>query len=401
MSSPIVSSIHSATTMNKLSVLSLLSIALFTQCAVPGSETEYPQEVKPIVVGVFDGHGGAQTCIWEAVAAVQLDPEMVARTITSADIANSVLDSIDALIIPGGGGKRQFLNLGARNQQRIKDFIASGKGAVGICAGAYLFSSTPGYTCMNLNGEQAIDIEHDNRGHGLAKFTLTTEGKKLFPELSARDTCFVIYYEGPVFVKNEADSIRNTVFGTMESDVHEEGNAPANMTNGKPFFLGNSYGKGRVFSCIAHPEATPGMMWMIPRMVRWTLDMPIESYQPAAVQPDLFNRERLMSVADLKEEADCFSALFGDDARKIAALDWLEAHHSWDAKRWIQGMLYDASPAVRIRAAQYVVNTHYLHFLPDMRSAVQSETDEVTKKELKRQLDRLEALLKTDSAVTL
>lgn len=50
----------------------------------------------------------------------------------------------------------------------------------------------------------------------------------------------------------------------MESDVHEEGNAPANMTNGKPFFVANNYGKGRVFSSIAHPEGTPGMMWMIP-----------------------------------------------------------------------------------------------------------------------------------------
>ena len=35
------------------------------------------------------------------------------------------------------------------------------------------------------------------------------------------------------------------------------------MTNNKPFFITNQYGKGRVFSCIAHPEATPGMMWMI------------------------------------------------------------------------------------------------------------------------------------------
>lgn len=381
--------------MNKFGILFVSSIALLTQCTVPENK-KAQQEIadKSIVVGVFDGFGGAQTCIWETVAAVQLDPEMKARTITTADIANNVLDSIDVIIIPGGGGKSQFLNLGALNQQRIKDFIAKGKGAVGICAGAYLYSSTPGYNCMNLNGEQAIDIEHDNRGHGLAKFTLNGEGKKLFPELADRDTCYVIYYEGPVFVKNDKDTISNTTFGTMESDVHEEGNAPVDMTNGKPFFLGNNYGKGRVFSCIAHPEATPGMMWMIPRMVRWTLDKPIVAYQPVAVQPSLFNRELLMSIADLKEESACFITLLdGDETQKIAALDWLEAHHSWDAKRWVQGMIYDASPAVRVRAAKYIADTHYLHFLPNVRSAYQSETDKATKAQIKMQLDKLEALL--------
>ena len=371
--------------MNKTSILLLLSWILCIQC------TTAP---KPIAVGVFDGHGGAQSCIWETVAAVQLDPEMTVRTVTTADLANHVLDSLDALIIPGGSGKSQYLNLGDLNRQRIKAFVASGKGAVGICAGAYLFSSTPGYTCMELNGEQAIDIEHDNRGHGLAKFTLTGEGKEVFPELAARDTNYVIYYEGPVFIKNPSDSIQGKTFAIMESDVHEEGNAPADMTNGKPFFVANKYGKGRVFSSIAHPEATPGMMWMIPRMVRWTLGKPLLSYQEAAVRPDLFNSERLMTVADLEKEAAYFQTLLnGDSPAKIAALDWLQAHHSWDTKRWIQGLLYDASPDVRIRAARYIADTHYLPFLPNLRSAYENEPDAGTKAQLKQALAALEGIL--------
>lgn len=376
-------------------ILSLACVALCFQCSAPKDKKISENTVAPpITVGVFDGHGGAQTCIWETVAAVGLDPEMSARTITSADIANNVLDSIDAIIIPGGSGKNQYLNLGALNQQRIKDFIAKGKGAVGICAGAYLFSNTPGYTCMRLNGQQAIDIEHDNRGHGLAKFTLSEEGKKIFPELADRDTCYVIYYEGPVFIKNPTDTIQGQTLATMESDVHEEGNAPAQMTNGKPFFVANNYGKGRVFSSIAHPEGTPGMMWMIPRMVRWTLDKPLIPYQSTAVQPDLFNKELLMTIADLQQEAEIYRTLLrGKADQKISALDWLEAHHSWDAKRWLQGLLYDATPIVRIRAAKYIANTHYLPFLPNLRSAYRSENDLATKEKIKIQLDRLEALL--------
>lgn len=369
-------------------ILLLLCVVLCGACT---TVVEQPERIK---VGVFDGFGGAQTCIWETIAAVQLDPEMDVRAITVADIANNVLDSLDAIIIPGGSGKRQYMNLGAENQKRIKDFVASGKGAVGICAGAYLFSSTPDYNCLWLNGEQAIDIEHDNRGHGLAKFTLNEQGKKIFPELSHRDTSYVIYYEGPVFVKNPSCSIENNVLAIMQSDVHEEGNAPANMTNNKPFFVANEFEKGRVFSTIAHPEATAGMMWLIPRMVRWTLDKPLISYKEAVVQPDLFNAELLMSINDLEQESAYFNTLLkGENADKLSALDWLEAHHSWEAKRWVQGLLYDQSAEVRVRAAQYIANSHYLPYLADMRSSYKAESDPAVKEKLKSQLDRLEALL--------
>lgn len=364
-----------------------LALLLFIQC------TSATQTDK-MRVAVFDGHGGAQTCIWEAVAAIKLDAQMEVRTITSADIANNVLDSLDAIIIPGGGGSRQYLNLGNENQRRIKDFVARGGGAVGICAGAYLFSDTPEYSCMQLNGAQAIDIEHDNRGHGMAKFTLTEEGKEFFPEVAERDTLYVMYYEGPVFVPREGADIQYETLAIMESDVHEQGDAPKNMTNNKPFFIGNKYGEGRVFSCIAHPEATPGMMWMIPRMVRWTLDKPIAGYAENVIDPTIFNKEILMSIADLRQESRYFRTfLYGTADEKIAALDWLQSKHSWDAKRWIQGLLYDGDAEVRVRAAQYIADIHYLHYLPDMRAAYQTEKDEAVKAQIKEYLDKLEALL--------
>jgi len=271
--------------------------------------------------------------------------------------------------------------------------VASGGGIVGICAGAYLLSNTPDYTCMQLNGAQAIDIEHDNRGHGISKFTLTNEGKKVFPELSNRDILYVMYYEGPVFIKNENDTILYETLAIMESDVHEEGNAPKNMTNNKPFFLTNSYGKGRVFSSIAHPEATPGMMWLIPRMVRWTLNLPLKEYKSEVVNPDIFNREILMSVSDLKQESAYYQTLlYGTAEEKIVAMDWLQSKHSWSAKRWVQGLLFDADPTVRIRAAKYIADTHYLHYLPDLRAAYNSEKETQTKEQLKEQLDKLENL---------
>ena len=345
-------------------------------------------------VGVFQGNGGAQTCIWETIASIQLDPDMAVRTITTGDIANGVLKDLDAIIIPGGEGTTQYMNLGEENMERIRNFIRSGKGAVGICAGAYLFTDTPGYACMHINGGKAIDIEHDNRGHGISAFSLTAEGKKLFPELAKRDKSYVMYYEGPVLVKSDNIPLPYTTMAIMETDVHEEGNAPANMTNNRPFFIANEYGKGRVFSSISHPEATPGMMWMIPRMVRWTLRMPVVSYSKRVVNPDLYNREILMTKADLKKERGYYNTfLYGSPKEKIAALDWLQNCRSWDAKRWVQGLLFDNSPAVRERAARFIAETDYLPFLSDLEAACRVERDEQTKQSMMRHFEHLKALL--------
>ena len=332
-----------------------------------------------VTVGIFEGHGGSQTCVWETVEAIKIDEGMDAKIITSSDIANGVLESIDVIIIPGGGGSRQYLNLGHENHDRIRSFVENGGGAVGICAGAYFFSNTPGYASIAINGAEAIDIEHDNRGHGMAKFTLSEEGQKIFPEIASRDTSFVMYYEGPVFI-NASDDIDYTVFATMESDVHEEGGAPANMTNAKPFFHGNYYGKGRVFSTIAHPEATPGMRWLIPRMVRWTLDLAFIEYSENVVRPTLFEKEILFSTDMLKRESEYFSTfLYGTAEEKIAALDWLEETVSWSAKRWVQGLVFDSSAIVRARAAEYIANSEFTHYLPDLKAALKNENDEHAK----------------------
>ena len=383
-----------------LVVIFALSI-VWRGCKAQIIETTDNQQIR---VGVFNGYGGAQTCIWEAMAACSLDKDIKAQYITTSDIAAGVLDSLDAIVVPGGGGTRQYQNLGAENIRRIKEFVQNGGGAVGICAGAYLFSNTPEYSCLALNGAQAIDLEHDNRGHGIASFSLTNEGKKIFGEYANDDTLFCMYYEGPVFVPAPDDTIQFVEFATMLSDVHEEGDAPADMTNNRPFFIGNRYGKGKVFSCIAHPEATPGKMWMIARMVRWTqvedddelMKQLVENQhfgQSEELKANITNKEILMSVADLKYESSCLKKLvYGEETEKLEVLAWLKAHYSWDAKRWIQGMLFDSCPEVRATAAEYIADIHYLTYLPDMRAAYNAETDVEAKARIGKSLERLQKL---------
>ncbi len=374
--------------MKNLFLLLCSALVLMASC-----QSETTTQPKKIQVGVFDGHGGGVTCIWESVEAVTLDPEMEARTITTGDIANGVLDQLDAVIIPGGSGKRQFMNMGEENHKRIKDFVAGGKGVVGICAGAYFLSSTPNYKCVSMNGAMAIDIEHDNRGRGISKFTLNEEGKKVFPELAKLDTLYIMYYEGPVYVKNEESDINYNVLGMMESDVHVEGNAPANMTNNRPILISNDYGKGRVVSSVAHPEATAGMMWMVPRMVRLALDMPIIEYKAAAVNPNVFGKEILMTKELRDKEATALDVFLNGTAQeKVEMLDWLQSVNSWEAKRLVQGQLFSPDAEVRARAAEYIAAINYLHYVGDVEAAYKSEKDASAKERIGKALDFLKSL---------
>ena len=127
--------------------LSVVAMAFLLSGIVSCSQSEKSDDeaMPQIRVGVFNGNGGAQTCVWEAFAACSLDRDMTVRYITTSDIAAGVLDSLDVIVVPGGGGTRQYQNLGEENIRRIKEFVRQGGGAVGICAGAYLFSNTPEY----------------------------------------------------------------------------------------------------------------------------------------------------------------------------------------------------------------------------------------------------------------
>ena len=81
------------------------------------------------------------------------------------------------------------------------------------------------------------------------------------------------------------------------------------------------------------------------------------------------------------------------EAEKLQALQWLKEHSSWDAKRWVQGLLFDDSPLVRAAAAQYIADAHYLTYLPDVEALYLSEADAATREQVCHSLERLRRLL--------
>lgn len=369
------------------------TLLLFCQCTTSdreGGHADKGTTSSAIRVGVFRGHGGAGTCIREAYAACLIDPEMEVRYITSDQIAAGALDKLDAFIIPGGGGSTQYLDMGASNRETLRAWVNDGGTLFGICAGAYMLSDTPDYACMSMIGAKAIDIEHDNRGHGISMVTLDDVGREVFHEVADRDTLYLMYYEGPVFVP--ADTARKpayTTLATMMSDVHLKSNAPANMTNNRPFFTHTLQGSGHVLSSVGHPEATPGMQWMVPRMLRWALGRELITYE-GAIHPDLFGREILATKeVEAREDEIYDELLYGTPETKIAAIHYLDSVGSWDGKNLVRGLLYEDNIDVQLAAAHYMSRGGYTGFLRDLQEATWQKPDGPDKDRLQEHVDRL------------
>ncbi|NLA61658.1 MAG: biofilm PGA synthesis protein PgaB, partial [Bacteroidales bacterium] len=63
---------------------------------------------------------------------------------------------------------------------------------------------------------------------------------------------------------------------------------------------------------------------------------------------------------------------------------------AWDAKRLVQGLVFDSSAMVRARAAEYIANSEFTHYLPDLKAALKNEKDENTKVVLESSIRFLE-----------
>lgn len=352
-----------------------------------------------IAVGVLEAYGGAGTCIRETIGAVTLDDGMTVTKLSPSDIASG-LHSFDVLIIPGGSGSRQHLDLGASNRQKVSQWVESGGIVIGICAGAYLLSDTPEYACMNLSGAQAIDIEHDHRGHGIAKVTLEDAGRRVFPRLADQDTLYLMYYEGPVLIPAFEDkSPKYTSLATMQSDVHLVAGTPSGMTNDKPFLIETKVGNGLVYSIVGHPEATPGMQWMVPDLVRYALGIERVDYGEA-IDFGLFGKE-ILATEDilLREEHILKELMLGTIEQKISAIEYLSTICSWEGKSWVRGLLYDKSPDVRLAAARYMTSGRYVAYIDDMRRLAELENAPL-EDEIKEEIQKMESYLSSKKTYT-
>jgi len=372
--------------MKKTIFLFLTLIFAITSCQKPNNNT--------IKVGVFDKNGDSPYCITDAIEALKIDKDIEALRVSAADIVSGAANDIDVFLFPGGSGRNETASLGELGQEKIINLVKKqGKGVVGICAGAYILSETPDYPSLSLSGAEAIDIEHDHRGHGIVKFRLTKEGEKLFPELKENKICYSQYYEGPVLIPAKNSKYKYNKLATMLSNVHTVEGAPSNMTNNKPFIIITNVEKGKTASVVGHPEATPGMRWIIPRLVRIVADKKIIPYKKNVVRPDIYNKEMLLT-SDLKiKQQKAYDDLIKSKEEKLKAMKDLVDMCAWSMKKYIPPMIRDKDFDVRLLAAKLTVYLERTDAIKDLEAAVKNETNKQNKNLLNEQLQLLKNIL--------
>jgi glutamine amidotransferase PdxT len=348
---------------------------------------------KIIHAGVFTGNGASSVCVIETIEALKIDPGIKPYPVTAYEIMDGILDELDVLIFPGGSGSKEYNNLGMEAGKLVKEFAKQkDKGLVGICAGGYLLATSPGYPSLEVLPAKTIR-EHYDRGRGLISFFIDENILEVFPEFSGMDSAFVQFYDGPIY--EISDSSRMNVLGQIKSDIATHSDDPLGVTPGKPAFATMNYGNGKAFISVGHPESTQGMRWMVPRMVRWVANEALISYDSAIVKPYIYSSQILYYPDLIRYEKQNFWKLFDDnDSTVIKALEDLHVIYSRPSIRWAIGLLRHQSPKVRMAASNYLLEAEYTYSIPDMESAYKKENDPEAKECLKKNLNRLENIIR-------
>ena len=371
----------------------IISAVIFQSChteiKINTEESDSKTDTNSIKVGVFQGTGAGETSVIETIEALRIDKDIDAFPVKARDIMDGKLNQVDVLFFPGGSGSKQLNTLGKQGKQKVIDYVKNGHNVIGICAGAYMLCSTPGYPSLQLGDVKHLDRPHYARGRGLIEFALNDKGLEIFPELKNHRQ-FIQYYDGPIMEALHKDP-SFTPLATYVSDIHPNEGDPVGLTPGKLFIYTENIGKGKIFAIGGHAESTPGMRWMIPRMARWVAGKGIVAYNKKWVRPEINDKEILFYPETKKTESKYWWQLFEKNPEiQLAAMDSLYALRSRPFVRWSIGLLRDTNPKVRAKAAEILGLTEYTDAIPDLKVALKMEKDEDTKQKIKKALELLD-----------
>jgi glutamine amidotransferase-like uncharacterized protein len=255
------------------------SLAAKARWPVPGTEArdlvqalaKSAAVVRPLHVGIFNERSccdepeplfgildAIPSCTRELLSAedVRFVPERLAR--------------FDVLIFPGGRSHKQADALGENARRAVKDFIRSGGGYVGICAGGFLASAQYDWS-LGLVNTRILTGDREmpglgirsmaDRGPGTVQIELTAQGRSIFGDRSV--PIDISFSGGPIFLGPKRDDLPLTIplahYSTEVSNY-----APQRGTMiGTPAIFAAKFGAGRVVAISPHPESSKGTEFLV------------------------------------------------------------------------------------------------------------------------------------------
>ena len=367
-----------------ISVVIIMLVFIISSCQNDKKDVGYVKKVQlnseTIAVGIYKPAGVNAVDISYIAEAINIDAGMVFVTLRDADVLNTKLENIDVVIFPGIKSGDEFSSLDKEIENIFRNFIVKkGKSAIGLCNGSGFLTCSLNQS-LNLDNIKMVDSEDTTKG--LIEFNLTKEGEQIFPELIGYNNLYTYRNSGSVleFIDDSTDNI--TLLGQF--DVGEIK---------VPLFIQTKSGSGKVLLITSQLESTPGMRWMIPRMVRWVQGKKTIRYDDNIVRPDLYSSAIIISnEVNIEIEKLKTKLAEGKKTEKIVAMDELQNYYPWLAAENVRLLLSERNDDLKLRAAKYLVDIEYTLAIDDLINAINKERSKKTKAKLivyKESLERM------------
>ena len=162
-------------------------------------------------------------------------------------INNKGLDNFSILCVPGGDMYQYAQDISSRGKENIKDFVRSGGGYIGICAGAYFASGKVVWQGNQLpmtplgifpgTAQGPLNEVAPYPSYNMCKVNITNSTNPITQ--SEPNSTWMLYYWGPMLIPDKDANI--TIL--------------ANYDRGdQPMMVAFDYGLGKVFLIGTHPE---------------------------------------------------------------------------------------------------------------------------------------------------
>lgn len=360
-------------------------IFIISSCQNDKKNDEYVKKVQlnkeTIAVGIYKPTGVNPIHINYIAEAIKIDAGMVYVTLNDTDVLNTKLENIDVVIFPGMKKGEKNLVLNDKIEEIFRNFIVKkGKSAIGLCNGSRFLTCSVGQS-LNLVNIKMVEVEDATKG--LIEFNLTKEGESIFPELIGYNNLYT-YYKRESILEFIDDSTENiTLLGQYEIGEKKS-----------PIFIETKSGSGKILLITSQLESTPGMRWMIPRMVRWVQGKRIIRYDNNIVRPDLYSSEIIISDEVNNEIEKLKTKLAnGNKTEKIAAMDELQKYYPWLAAENVRLLLREKNDDLKLRAAKYLVDIEYTLAINDLENAIKKERSKKVKAKLRIYKESLENMI--------
>ncbi|MDA7921817.1 BPL-N domain-containing protein [Verrucomicrobiales bacterium] len=338
-----------------------------------------------------------------AIYAMRIDPEIRSIGIVSSQVQDGILDELDAIVLPGGSGAGQIRDLGPEGTKKVESFVESGGGYVGICAGAYSGAErTGGKSKSTLNLLGGIHPDHENkgwaRGAAMVELENTEYAKRLLPEYEGADKIFYAYNQGPLLGIKEVPAVENyVVLQHFASDVHHKNPEAKGIMPGKVNLMIGNRKDGKVVLCSSHPEATPGMRWMAPRMIYWALGKDSVPYSSHYVRPNLYSSEAMYDTSRNKKTDSGLKLMLNSSEAPDKRVAMFKEIIKTNPRRFkshadLLALLQDSKKAIRSAAVAAAVQLDFFEAASFLKEAYVHEPNEAVREQIKHAISIIDVL---------